>query len=95
MQRGDIHLGNTGKSTVEARCRLRRPFPRSEDLERLNVRERDDMVIARLAVNRGGRVRWCRRGIDGDGVGEVAGREEGAFEDILAGSACDLNAILY
>lgn len=50
------------------------------------------MVIAWLAESRGGWVRRGRRGVDGYGVGNVASREESALEDILAGSACYLDA---
>lgn len=50
------------------------------------------MVIAWLAESRGGGIRWGRRGVDGYGVGNVAGRKESALEDILAGSACYLDA---
>jgi hypothetical protein len=48
------------------------------------VCEWDDVVVARLAEDRCGGVRWSGRGVDGYGVSEVAGREEGALEDILA-----------
>lgn len=55
--------------------------------------EWDDVVVAGLAEERGrGGVRWRGRGVDGYGVGEVAGREEGALEDVLARGTCDFDA---
>jgi hypothetical protein len=51
------------------------------------------VVVAGLAESRGGGVRWGRRGIDGNGMGNVTGSEESALEDILAGSTCDLDAV--
>jgi hypothetical protein len=41
--------------------------------------EWDDVIVAGLAREGCGGVRRCGRGIDGDGVGDVAGGEEGAF----------------
>jgi hypothetical protein len=56
------------------------------------VRERDDVEVTGLAGQRGGGVRGRRRGVDGDCIGEVASCEEGAFEDVVGGGACDLDA---
>lgn len=54
--------------------------------------EWDDVVVARLAEDGGGGVRRGRGGVDGYGVGEVASREEGALEDVLARGTCYLDA---
>lgn len=54
--------------------------------------EWDDVVVAGLAEDSGGGVRWRGRSVDGYGVGEVAGREEGALEDVLARGTCDFDA---
>jgi hypothetical protein len=58
------------------------------------VCEWDDVVVARLTEDGCGGVRWSGRGVDGYGVGEVAGREEGALEDILARGTRYFNAEL-
>ena len=51
------------------------------------------MVIARLAEGRGRGIGRGGRGVDSYGVGNVAGSEEGALEDVFAGSACYLDAV--
>lgn len=55
--------------------------------------ERDDMIIAGLARKRRGRIGWCRRSVYGYGIGEVAGCEEGAFEAVVVGSACNFDTL--
>jgi hypothetical protein len=56
------------------------------------VRKWDDVVVTGLAGQRSGRV-WGRRGgVDGNGVGRVAGGEEGALEDGVGGRASNLDA---
>jgi hypothetical protein len=51
------------------------------------VRKGDDVVVAGLACEGCGGVRGRGRGVDGDGVGDVAGGEEGAFEDLVVRGA--------
>lgn len=92
LQRGQIHLGDAGQCAIETRCRLSCSLSCSNDLERFNVRERNDVVIARLAENGGGGVRRSRCGVDRYGVGDVASRKKGAFKDVLARGTCDFDA---
>jgi hypothetical protein len=51
----------------------------------------NDVVVSRLAAEgcRGVWWGWC--GVDSNCVGEVTGREEGAFEDVVVRSACYLD----
>jgi hypothetical protein len=49
--------------------------------------------VAGLTTERCGGVRRSRCGVDGDCVGEVAGREECALERVVVRSACDLDPV--
>lgn len=57
--------------------------------------EWDDVIVAGLAEDGGRGVRWSGRGVDGYSMGEVAGREEGALEDVLARGTCYFDAGNY
>jgi hypothetical protein len=47
--------------------------------------------VSRLTTERCGGIRWSRRGVDGDCIGEIASREECALECVIVWGACDLD----
>ena len=51
------------------------------------------MEVARLAGEGCGGVRWGGRGVNRNGVGEVAGREKGALKHVVVWGACNFDAI--
>lgn len=56
------------------------------------MRKGDDVVVAGLAGKRCRGVGRGRRGVDGYGISEVAGCEEGALERNVVRRACNLDA---
>lgn len=65
-----------------------------QDLERGDVLEGDDVVVAGLVCEGGGRVRGSGGGVDCDDVELGAGCEEGAFEGLrVRCDCCDSDSV--
>ena len=92
LQRREIDLCDAGQRGIEAGSCLGGMLACADYLKRQDVCEWDDVVVAGLAGQRRGWVRGRGGRVDGDGIGRVAGGEEGAFEDGVGGRAGDLDA---
>jgi hypothetical protein len=93
QQRCHVHLRDAGDCAVEACICLLPSFTEANDLEGQYVCEGDDVIVAGLRGERGGRVRRRRRGVDRNCVCGVACCKEGALNDIVVGRACDLDTV--
>lgn len=86
-QRIRIHFPDAGQRALGPRGRFRPGlFSRAEELEAGDVGEGDDVVVSWLRGEGGGGVGGCGSAVEGDGVGDVAGGEKGAFESAVGGS---------
>ena len=83
---GQVDLGNGGQGAIEAGARVGEAVGGAKQLEGQNVGKGNDVVVARLAGERG------RGGVDGDGIGDAAGGEEGALEHVAVRGTGDLDA---
>lgn len=90
-QRIKIYLGYAWERAVEARTCFCCSLTWANDLEAQDVREWDDMVVARLARERGRWIWWWRRGIDSDGIRDVTSSKQGTFQDVVMWCACDFD----
>lgn len=88
-----VDLRDARHGAVEPGICLLPSFTEANDLEGQYVGEGNDVVVARLRGERGGRVRGCRSGVNCNCVCGVACCEKSTLEDIVIGRACDLDTV--
>lgn len=83
---GQIDLGNGRQGAIEAGGGVGDTVGRTEQLKGQDVGKGYNVVVAGLGGERG------KSGVDGDGIGDVAGGEEGALEHVVVGRTGYLDA---